>query len=167
MQAQSIDALIAYWQSKCGDTGIPDRADIDPTEIPRLLQDIIILERTDDANLRVRLAGTNVVSCLDYDPTGQVFDRNMVAKGVQALIQHCGDAANLRKPQRHVIDNFGLRRAYNEVELAILPLRRNGDDVVMFLIGAHFRVSSARDKQELVARIGEKRGNGGHGNVVC
>lgn len=52
--------FLAYWRAKCPPGGLPRRADIDPTEIPRLLAAILLID-VDGGDFRFRLAGQDLV----------------------------------------------------------------------------------------------------------
>ncbi len=69
--------MYAYWQQKRGPRPMPSRADIDPTEIPRLLPNILISEYVAEAGVerwRYRLAGTAVAAAFGRNPTGHFAD---------------------------------------------------------------------------------------------
>ena len=66
--------MLAYWQSKRGDR-LPRPADIDPTEIPKLIASIVICDlETDPFRVRYRLAGTRQVHILGNELTGRYVD---------------------------------------------------------------------------------------------
>lgn len=69
--------MYAYWQSKRRRRRMPRRSDIDPTEIPRLLPNILISEMVSlggRERCRYRLAGTAIVRAFGKDPTGHYLD---------------------------------------------------------------------------------------------
>jgi hypothetical protein len=64
-----------YWQAKCGGRAMPRRADIDPSEITKLLPNLQITELVDGgARVRYRLVGTAVVTAYGAEFTGKYFD---------------------------------------------------------------------------------------------
>lgn len=68
--------LYRYWDAKRG-AGTVTRRDIDPTEIPRLLPSIALVDRRDEG-YRWRLMGSRVVSDFGSDLTGQPFGQYVV-----------------------------------------------------------------------------------------
>ncbi len=69
--------MYAYWQQKRGSRRMPGRADIDPTEIPRLLPNLLISEYVSEGaagRWRYRLAGTAVATAFGRNPTGRFID---------------------------------------------------------------------------------------------
>jgi hypothetical protein len=64
-----------YWQVKCGARAMPRRADIDPSEITRLLPHLQITELMDGGTrVRYRLVGTAIVTAYGAELTGKYFD---------------------------------------------------------------------------------------------
>ena len=67
--------MLAYWRSKATDGRLPRPADIDPTEIPKLIASIVICElEADPFRVRFRLAGTKQVHILGNELTGRYVD---------------------------------------------------------------------------------------------
>jgi len=62
--------LLDYWRSKLSGPTPPPKAAIDPTEMPRILGDLVIYERLEPTHFRVRVVGTRVVARIGVDPTG-------------------------------------------------------------------------------------------------
>jgi hypothetical protein len=63
--------LYDYWLDKAGQGRMPARADIKPTEIPRLLSGISLIEVGDTiCTSRIRLAGTRLRDVYDREVTG-------------------------------------------------------------------------------------------------
>ena len=70
-----IREMLAYWESKRVDGRLPRPADIDPTEIPRLIATIVICDlETNPFRVRYRLAGTRQVHILGNELTGRYVD---------------------------------------------------------------------------------------------
>lgn len=67
-----IEEIVAYWESKRAGRLAPRRADIDPTEIPRLLPYLFMLDVLDGgADFRYRLIGTHITEGMGRDVTGK------------------------------------------------------------------------------------------------
>ncbi len=59
---KDVAALAAYWESKRAGRAMPDRANIDPAEIVRLLPNIFVCEVLDGGReYRFRIFGTALV----------------------------------------------------------------------------------------------------------
>ena len=69
--------LYDYWLARKPEDGLPRRRDIDPTDFPKLLPRIAMIdvEKAEEGNRsRYRLAGTEIVSRAGRDPTGKSFE---------------------------------------------------------------------------------------------
>jgi hypothetical protein len=66
---------LRYWECKRGDRRMPSRRDLDPTEIPRLLSHLQMIDVIDyGARFRYRLVGTTLVETFGFDYTGRFAD---------------------------------------------------------------------------------------------
>ncbi|PKQ07842.1 MAG: hypothetical protein CVT72_01835 [Alphaproteobacteria bacterium HGW-Alphaproteobacteria-11] len=66
-----LPQLIAYWERKRAGRAMPAPADIDPTDIPRLLPYMAIADITyEPLDMRYRLMGTRLVEMGGVDRTG-------------------------------------------------------------------------------------------------
>ena len=75
IESPRIRQLFEYWQSKCRDGRLPRRADIDPTEIPQLMPNILIVDiEQDPFRVRYRLVGTQIVEATGFEFTGRYLD---------------------------------------------------------------------------------------------
>lgn len=75
VRALLIREMLAYWRSKCVDGRLPRPADIDPTEIPKLIASMVICDlEADPFRVRYRLAGTRQVHILGNELTGRYVD---------------------------------------------------------------------------------------------
>lgn len=64
--------LLAYWNGKRGPRPMPDRADIVPAEIVRLLPNLLICEALRDSeDFRTRIFGTALVQLVGEERTGK------------------------------------------------------------------------------------------------
>ena len=134
--------LKAYWQSKARDGVVPDRSAIDPSEIRGLLPDIAIVERQPDGAFRFRLAGTRIAQRCGVDPTGKVFNTEGPCQGLvelAALLHQCASEAGAVDGN---IIYFGKINSFDRIDVSVMPLRRGGDAVEMFVLGLDFVVSA-------------------------
>lgn len=66
--------LLVYWRGKCQGRAMPARADLDPTEIPRLLPYLLLTDVLPDGGFRYRLVGTEVERSFGARMTGKRTD---------------------------------------------------------------------------------------------
>lgn len=69
--------MLAYWQARRGESGVPLRNRFDPLDFPALLPRIAVIEVVDvdgKVRFRYRLAGTEIASRAGRDPTGKFFE---------------------------------------------------------------------------------------------
>lgn len=75
IRSGAIRQLFEYWQSKCRDGRPPRRADIEPTEIPKLMPSVLIVDiERDPFRVRYRLVGTRIVDATGFEFTGRYLD---------------------------------------------------------------------------------------------
>lgn len=115
---------------------MPSRADIQPSEIPHLLADIVLIDvEYDPLRFKARLVGTNTVSAMGTDLTGQYVDQYVEKSGslvnFQWLIKE-------RKPYYVEGDISWLDQRYKKFCVAGFPLSEDEKTVNMILYGACF-----------------------------
>ena len=128
--------LYDYWTSRRNDGSIPARRDIEPSDIPRLLPHIMLVELQDPGpRLFMRLVGTKVA--FGQDPTGTYMDDSVppgaYGSHITGLFRR---AAGLSCPlytefQYDHPDESAPRRA----KRLFLPLADDGRNISMLLIG--------------------------------
>jgi hypothetical protein len=132
--------MYAYWQRKRGPRRIPSRGDIDPTEIPRLLPNLLISEYVsegDTGRWRYRLAGTAVAAAFGRNPTGHYIDE--LTKGdYRAFIERIH--RDVRDEQRALYcasEYTGTRDLRMSAKRLLLPLTTDGaqvDQIISLLV---------------------------------
>ena len=139
--APDLNEVHAYWLAKRGQRRMPSRCDIEPTEIPRLLRNLMLIDVLyDPIRFRYRLIGTNVVDATGENRTGRCFDcvdffaANPVVRKQYLAAVTTGEAVHSMEPF-YRLDN---RREY-EVERLLLPLSSDGVAVDMILVYFHFK----------------------------
>jgi hypothetical protein len=71
-----VIALHEYWLAKRGERRFPDRADMSPSDFPRLLPNIAVVEVIDGgADFRFRLYGSELAAMTGRDRTGEYFSK--------------------------------------------------------------------------------------------
>jgi hypothetical protein len=146
-----------YWRSKAGGRAMPRRADIDPTQIPKLLRDVMLVDVLPEGRYRYRLIGT----------------ANTQAHGMNATGRHLDEVLPGPEYKRHVIALYDecvcVRRAlYSEclfmspqrqaperhTKVLFMPLAEDGETVNMvFVVQVFFYIDRAtRDRHFIEAR---------------
>ena len=85
-------ALATYWESKRAGRAMPDRADILPSEIARLLPHIFISEALESGEYRFRIFGTALVDLFGCEMTG----KRLMDMGTESLVITNAAAASRR-----------------------------------------------------------------------
>ncbi|MPZ38347.1 MAG: PAS domain-containing protein [Rhizobiales bacterium] len=126
MRHSSTRELFDYWNSRRGLRAAPDRADIEPGAIRKILADTFILSVDETAGHRFRIAGTRVCaafgrelkneSFLDlWDADSRQSVRNLIAVVTGEATAVVGSACGMSTAGTN-----------HEVELLMLPLSHRG-----------------------------------------
>jgi hypothetical protein len=118
--------LYCYWDSLRGARTAPERVDIDPSAIRRILGDTFIVEVDPEATYPFRLAGTRLCALMGHELRGSSLLENWAgtdAAEVRRLLDAVsGDSAAAvvgvaaKSNQGHILD----------LEMLLLPLRHRG-----------------------------------------
>jgi hypothetical protein len=137
--------IYAYWQQKRGSRRMPSRADIDPTEIPRLLPNLLISEYLPEGEVgrwRYRLAGTAIAAAFGRNPTGRYIDE--LTKGdYRAFIERIHRM--VREDQRALFcasEYTGARDIPMSAKRLLLPLTTDGQQVDQIITLLVFRLGT-------------------------
>jgi hypothetical protein len=139
--SQEMNEIHTYWLAKRGQRRMPSRWDIEPTEIPRLLRNLMLIDVFyAPLRFRYRLIGTNVVDATGENRTGKCFDSvdffaaNPIVREQYATVVSTGEPVHSLEP----FYRLDTRREY-EVERLLLPLSSDGVAVDMILVYFHFK----------------------------
>jgi hypothetical protein len=141
-----LEDLHSYWQSRRGDRPFPARADIDPVDIPSLLEHLMLVDVLyDPLDLRYRLVGGHIVAHAARNVQGHTV-RGLMAEGspqeqaLQEKIMVAGQAVvQMRAPvcldltYRSVTSDSRKR-----LQAVLLPLGPSAAELNMLLGGIHF-----------------------------
>jgi hypothetical protein len=127
MKHAATRELYDYWQRLRGSRPAPDRTEIEPSDLRRILGDTFILEVGGRDDYRFRLAGTRVCALYGRELKGKDFlafwrgkDREAVATLLAAVSQDAGAA----------VFGFEGRSAHDRTlacEALLLPVRQKGE----------------------------------------
>jgi hypothetical protein len=126
-----------YWIEKAAGRAMPSRADIDPVDIPKLLPDVMLIERFADGRYRYRLIGTENARAHGINATGRFLDEVLPGPDyrthVLALYSEC--VANRRalyseclffSPARH--------QPERHTKVLFMPLSADGKTINMIFV---------------------------------
>jgi PAS domain len=126
-------AFLDYWRARCSETGIPEKADIDPIELPRLLSAIYIEEWDEQRRQsRIRLAGEFHREVAGFNVQGLSVDEH--ADGETSLIWKQCDQFNFfqLRPTFCGYDLGHVKRQFRYLADVTLPVRDGSDGVLAF-----------------------------------
>lgn len=134
-----LRAFLAYWKSKQTDARPPLRADIDPTDIPTLLPNILLIDVIGDPayDFRYRLLGTAIVAFDGIDYRGSMLSQMVPRTDAYHMIwEHHLNAAKGAVELRYDSLRWSRDNSRDHVDyfILLLPLRRV-DDTVEYLFG--------------------------------
>jgi hypothetical protein len=147
-----IRRLHDWWLSKRAGRAMPDRADVDPTELKPLLPYILISEcMLSPFNVRYRLVGTAVAEITGFDITGRDLASLLPPDPTEDWLGHYRRVHDMRAPVfgRTIVptvhgDPF-------QYQFAIFPLSRGGEVVEQFI--------ALEDFGELTPRLSPSMGD--------
>jgi hypothetical protein len=125
MKHVSTRDLYHYWNARRGRRPAPERAEIDPIAIPRVLADTFLLGADAEGELVFRLAGTRVCALfcreLKGEPFVSLFDRPSHAAAAELIAAVGGEALPTVAGVAGAFDGGSL-----DLELLLLPLCHRG-----------------------------------------
>jgi hypothetical protein len=120
MRHNATRSILDYFNRIRGKDDAPLRRDVNPSDIPRLLPDIFMLEAVDNRWFRFRLAGTRLCAALGQEARGEEFgmvwtldDRRRMTLAAQSVLAN-------RLP---LIVEARDAHSGEAVELSLMPLR--------------------------------------------
>ncbi len=133
-----------YWRRKAAGRAMPRRADIDPTEMPRLLPYVRLVDVLGPGRYRYRLVGTEVQQLHGANPTGRFVHQVLagpIGARVVALYDEC-----VRDRRAIYFENLFLapdgRDACYHSKVVFAPLSEDGKTVVQVLV---FQIIASAD----------------------
>jgi hypothetical protein len=126
----------AYWKSKSAGGLLPARADIKPTQIPRLLPNIILLDvlREPELDFRYRLMGTRIVEHSSADYTGRRYSEIEHQRRPSVIWENCRRVVDRSEPLYARTPYTGPQSEFRRLEDVILPLADDGVTVDTLLV---------------------------------
>jgi hypothetical protein len=139
-----LNEIHAYWLAKRGQRRMPARQDIEPTEIPRLLRNVMLIDVFHDpVRFRYRLIGTNVADATGENRTGKCFDTMDFFAANPIVEEQYATAAATGEPVHSLEPFYRLDTGTRyDVERLLLPLSSDGVTVDMILVYFQFKSGS-------------------------
>jgi len=138
-RSDKLQQLHRYWQSKLAGRTMPQRADIEPTEIPALLPHIALIGvETEPPRLFFRLIGTHITNSIGRDSTGKYFDEVYPGQMLEDVMQVYAVVLQSAAPVRHFGKALFSDKVYRDYESVPLPLSQDGEAVSMILVGHEY-----------------------------
>lgn len=133
LRSVMVRSIHRWWLAKStGD--VPDRADLDPADLKRLLPYLFIADvEHAPFRIRYRLMGTRAVEATGMDLTGRYLDELLPADHAEPWMDHYQHAYRTRRPLLgacEVPTTSGSRFTY---EFGLFPLRNGGAAVEQFV----------------------------------
>jgi hypothetical protein len=143
-----------YWRCKVAGRAMPRRADIDPTEIPKLLPDVMLVDVLPHGRYRYRLIGTENAQAHGMNATGRYLDEVLPGPEYKAHVIALYDesvasrralyseclfmAPQQRAPERHT-------------KVLFMPLAEDSDNVNMvFVMQVFFYIDEATRERHFI-----------------
>jgi hypothetical protein len=126
MKHPSARALHAYWDRLRKGRSAPERAEIDPAEIGRLLGDIFLLENSENPRQAVRLAGTRLCALIGHEMRGRSFGAFFAAEDRTTLFGLLEAVADGQIPAVAALLGETEDNRTVDLEMLLLPLRHRG-----------------------------------------
>lgn len=138
-------ALLEYWNGKRGGRAMPDRADINPSDLVRLLPSLGIIEAIDGGrDFRFRLYGSMLADQTGIDRTGELFSELEPAPHSQLSAAETRkrwlDVAQMAlaaaRPVFVTMKLVATDRVSRVAHAVVLPMTAGGETVAQFLGGS-------------------------------
>jgi hypothetical protein len=134
-----IQALHNYWETLRGGRAMPARGDIDPTQIPSLLPNIVMYDVGADGGYTVRLVGEEVINFIGRNATGGPAGGSMPARSAEMVAAILDAVVGERAPKfRAGKAHWAPDKSYRDFEACFLPLSADGESVNIVLCGIIF-----------------------------
>jgi hypothetical protein len=122
-----IRSFYDYWNGKRGDRIMPARAELDPVDIPSLLEHIFLIDvNRDPPALRYRVFGTAITNLFHRDLTGLEVGAGSQPEHLPGILARYARILSERTPFFHRDRMRETANDFTPVERLILPLSEDG-----------------------------------------
>ena len=126
MKHATSRALYAYWNQVRGERAAPERSEIKPDAISRILGDVFILDTDGPNPYRVRLAGTHICSLLGRELRDAKFTDVFLTEEQAEIFSLLDSMVRTSTPVIAGLIGETADRRMLGLELLLLPLRHHG-----------------------------------------
>lgn len=143
---------------------MPDRSDLDPAELKRLLPHLLIAEAEHTPfRVRYRLIGTKVEEVTGFDISGRYLDELLSADADQPWISHYRTVYVDRRPLFGATTVPSASGADFTYEFGIFPLRKGASRIEQFVavedyFGFQSTLLQLKPWRDDISRLASKRG---------
>jgi hypothetical protein len=147
--------LFDYWVEKASGKSMPDRSDINPCHIPRMLPGVSLIEvQPETQRLRIRLAGTRLREIYDREVTGCYIDDLDWGDKRDYWMAAFDRTVSEKKPSQGVLRGPRLHKEHLVQYWLKLPLTAGSSDVGMLLCFDSFQSAIDADAPEIAQALG-------------
>lgn len=153
MTSPALRALRDYWLDLARARDMPARRDIDPVNIPKLLQHVVMADVfCGPLRFRHRLLGTFITQFYERDSTGEWLDRELYGDSTDEVFWFYEQSVRQRGPiaVRQTIPF--IRKDWVTLEALLMPLSDDGDRINILFGGIDIVQGPARS-ETLTRRI--------------
>jgi hypothetical protein len=125
MKHATSRALYEYWSRVRGERAAPERSEMRPDAIAKILGDVLILETAQHA-YKVRLAGTQICTLLGHELRGQSFIEAFAADEQAEIYSLLNSTMRTATPVLASLIGETEDKRLLALELLLLPLRHHG-----------------------------------------
>lgn len=122
MRHKSSLELFDYWRAKRGNRPAPNRTDIEPADIRKLLPHVFICDLTAGNELKFRLAGTGLCALHGRELKGQALPSLWLADGVRNAGRTGASVVTRATPAVLTLDCLSAGARVIQAEMLLLPL---------------------------------------------
>ncbi len=136
---EKLRKLYDYWRGKHHNDRLPSRTDIDPVEIPNLLNNIALFRVVGDGEDFVfDLAGAQIEEVHGYSLKGVAISEQRTSLEVTPAVEQYREVAREAEPRYREGDLKPFGKEYWASKRLLLPLSSDGKKVDTVLAGAVF-----------------------------
>jgi hypothetical protein len=146
--------VLDYWRGKIAGRRMPRRADIDPTEIPKLLPDVMLVDALPEGRYRYRLIGIGNAQAHGMSATGRYLDEVLPGPEyrdhVISLYDECVGARRALYSEC-VFMAPGRLEPERHTKVLFMPLAEDGETVNMvFVMQVFFYIDEATRERHFI-----------------
>jgi len=136
-----LQDIYRHWLGMARGSGLPERSDFDPVDIPLLLPHIYLIDVVEDgADFRYRIVGTHITESVGFDFTGQLVSDFMRNNESEDRVKDYTRCLETRQPNCKSGNLVDYGREHMQYERLLCPMTRTGGQVEVILGGLHFRI---------------------------